>query len=64
MQWSLGVNESVAEIVYNLPPFPGVREALQRLQGIDRFFSEQYAGSYEDGLLKKFQELLPDTPPW
>ncbi len=22
MQWSLGVNESVAEIVYNLPPFP------------------------------------------
>ena len=23
MTWSLGVNESVAEIVYNLPPFPG-----------------------------------------
>ncbi|MDE0012987.1 MAG: HAD hydrolase-like protein [Candidatus Poribacteria bacterium] len=33
MEWSLGVNESVAEIVYNLPPFPGVRETLQRLQG-------------------------------
>ena len=33
MAWSLGVNESVAEIVYNLPPFPGVRETLQRLQG-------------------------------
>ena len=159
MQWSLAVNESVAEIVYNLPPFPGVREALQRLQGkadvivvsatpdealkrewdehnidqyvaliagqemgtktehltittkdkyddhhvlmigdspgdlkagqsvnalffpvnpgaedsswahfldegIDRFFSEQYAGNYEDELLKKYQELLPDTPPW
>ncbi len=32
MKWSLGVNESVAEIVYNLPPFPGVPEALQRLQ--------------------------------
>lgn len=159
MQWSLGVNESVAEIVYNLPPFPGVREALQRLQGkadvivvsatpdealkrewdehnidqyvaliagqemgtktehltittkgkyaenrvlmigdspgdlkagqsvdalffpvnpgaedaswahfldegIDRFFSEQYAGTYEDKLLKTFQELLPETPPW
>ncbi len=32
MEWSLGVNESVAEIVYNLPPFPGVRETLQRLQ--------------------------------
>ena len=33
MEWSLGVNESVAEIVYNLPPFPGVRETLERLQG-------------------------------
>ena len=159
MQWSLGVNESVSEIVYNLPPFPGVRDALQRLQGkadvivvsatpdealkrewdehdidqyvaliagqemgtktehltittkdrypenrvlmigdspgdlkaarsvgalffpvnpgaedtswahfldegIDRFFNEQYAGKYEDELLAKFQELLPETPPW
>ena len=33
MEWSLGVNESVAEIVYNLPPFPGVRETLHRLRG-------------------------------
>ena len=33
MGWSLGVNESVAEIVYNVPPFPGVQEALKRLQG-------------------------------
>ena len=32
MAWSLGVNESVEEIVYNLPPFPGVRETLERLQ--------------------------------
>ncbi len=159
MQWSLAVNESVAEIVYNLPPFPGVHEALQRLQGkadvivvsatpdealqrewdehnidqyvaliagqemgtktehltittkgkyaenrvlmigdspgdlkagrsvdalffpvnpgaedaswthfldegIERFFNEQYAGSYEDRLLKAFQDLLPETPPW
>lgn len=159
MEWSLAVNESVAEIVYNLPPFPGVRQALQRLQGkadvivvsatpdealkrewdehnidqyveiiagqemgtktehltittkdkypenhvlmigdspgdlkagqsvdalffpvnpgaedtswthfleegIDRFFSEQYAGQYEETLLSQYQELLPDTPPW
>ncbi len=159
MEWSLAVNQSVTEIVYNLPPFPGVREALQRLQGkadvivvsatpdealkrewdehnidqyvaliagqemgtksehltittkdkyaenrvlmigdspgdlkagrsvdalffpvnpgsedtswahfleegIDRFFNEQYAGEYEDTLLSKYQELLPDTPPW
>ena len=33
LEWSLGVNETVAEIVHNLPPFPGVRESLQKLQG-------------------------------
>jgi phosphoglycolate phosphatase-like HAD superfamily hydrolase len=33
LEWSLGVNASVAEIVTNLPPFPGVRESLQQLQG-------------------------------
>ena len=159
MAWSLGVNESVAEIVYNLPPFPGVRETLQRLQGkadvivvsatpdealqrewdeheidtyvaliagqemgtktehltittkdrypenhvlmlgdspgdlkaaqdvgalffpvnpgsedaswqlfldeaMGKFFDGQYAGAYEDALIDKFQELLPETPPW
>ena len=159
MAWSLGVNESVAEIVYNLPPFPGVRETLQRLQAkrmsslfplrrtkhsnangmntklmpmspliagqemgtktehltittkdrypenhvlmlgdspgdlkaardvealffpvnpgsedaswqlfldeaMDKFFNGQYAGAYEDALIDKFQELLPETPPW
>ena len=159
MEWSLGVNESVAEIVYNLPPFPGVRETLQRLQGkadvivvsatpdealqrewdeheidtyvaliagqemgtktehltittkdrypenhvlmlgdspgdlkaaqdvgalffpvnpgsedaswqlfldeaMEKFFNGQYAGAYEGALIDKFQELLPETPPW
>ncbi|MCE2396033.1 HAD hydrolase-like protein [Candidatus Poribacteria bacterium] len=33
LEWSLAVNESIAEIVHNLPPFPGVRETLQSLQG-------------------------------
>ncbi|MDE0556778.1 MAG: HAD hydrolase-like protein [Candidatus Poribacteria bacterium] len=159
MKWSLGVNESVAEIVYNLPPFPGVRETLQRLQGkadvivvsatpdealqrewaehgidtyvaviagqemgtktehltittkdryaehhvlmlgdspgdlkaardvgalffpvnpgaedaswqffldeaMGKFFNGGYAGAYETALIDKFQELLPETPPW
>lgn len=159
MEWSLGVNESVAEIVYNLPPFPGVRETLQRLQGkadvivvsatpdealkrewaeheidtyvaviagqemgtktehltittkdryaenrvlmlgdspgdlkagqdvgalffpvnpgsedaswqlfldeaMEKFFNGEYAGTYESVLIDKFQELLPETPPW
>ena len=159
MEWSLGVNESVEEIVYNLPPFPGVRETLQRLQNkadvivvsatpdealqrewaeheidnyvaviagqemgtktehltittkdryaenhvlmlgdspgdlkaardvgalffpvnpgsedaswqlfldeaMEKFFNGQYAGAYETALIDKFQELLPETPPW
>ncbi|MCZ6677361.1 MAG: HAD hydrolase-like protein [Candidatus Poribacteria bacterium] len=33
LQWSLAVNETIAEIVHNLPPFPGVRETLQQLEG-------------------------------
>ena len=159
MEWSLGVNESVAEIVYNLPPFPGVRETLQRLQdkadvivvsatpdealqrewveheidnyvaviagqemgtktehltittkdryaenhvlmlgdspgdlkaardvgalffpvnpgsedaswqlfldeAMEKFFNGEYAGTYESALIDRFQELLPETPPW
>ena len=33
MAWSLGVNDMIAQVVHNLPPFPGVRESLQKLQG-------------------------------
>lgn len=33
LEWSLAVNETISEIVHNLPPFPGVRETLQGLQG-------------------------------
>jgi phosphoglycolate phosphatase-like HAD superfamily hydrolase len=29
LEWSLAVNESVANIVYNVPPFPLVRESLE-----------------------------------
>ncbi len=29
LQWSLAVNESVSNIVYNVPPFPLVRESLE-----------------------------------
>ena len=159
MAWSLGVNESVEEIVYNLPPFPGVQETLQGLQdkadvivvsatpdealqrewaeheidayvaviagqemgtktehltittkdryaenhvlmlgdspgdlkaardvgalffpvnpgsedaswqlfldeAMEKFFNGAYAGAYETALIDKFQELLPETPPW
>jgi phosphoglycolate phosphatase-like HAD superfamily hydrolase len=32
-EWSKAVNKTIEEIVHNLPPFPGVRESLQRLKG-------------------------------
>lgn len=31
LEWSLAVNESVANIVYNVPPFPLVRESLEMI---------------------------------
>ncbi len=33
LAWSEEVNRNVGAIVKNVPPFPGVREALERLQG-------------------------------
>ncbi len=32
MRWSLGVNRHIADLVENVPPFPYVRESLQKLQ--------------------------------
>lgn len=31
LEWSLEINRRVAEMVYGIPPFPGVRESLARL---------------------------------
>ena len=159
LEWSLAVNETISEIVHNLPPFPGVRETLQSLQGradtivvsatpnealerewaehnidqyvaviagqemgsktehltltakgqypshhilmigdapgdlkaardvgalffpvnpgyeeeswerlvdvgIDKFFNNEYAGTYETELIEEFEALLPEIPPW
>ena len=33
MAWSLGVNNMIEQVVHNLPPFPGVRDSLQKLHG-------------------------------
>ena len=33
MAWSLGVNDMIEQVVHNLPPFPGVRDSLQKLHG-------------------------------
>ncbi|MFW6154119.1 MAG: HAD family hydrolase [Planctomycetota bacterium] len=32
LEWSIAVNETVAKFVRGVPPFPGVRESLQRIQ--------------------------------
>jgi phosphoglycolate phosphatase-like HAD superfamily hydrolase len=31
LEWSLKVNKDIGEMVFGMPPFPGVRESLQRL---------------------------------
>ncbi|MBU0639268.1 MAG: HAD family hydrolase [Planctomycetes bacterium] len=49
------------------PINPGAESSSwQRLheEGLDRFFSETYAGEYESALIAEFEALLPDTPPW
>jgi phosphoglycolate phosphatase-like HAD superfamily hydrolase len=33
LKWSEAVNNTIAEIVVDLPPFPGVREALEKMAG-------------------------------
>jgi phosphoglycolate phosphatase-like HAD superfamily hydrolase len=41
-------------------------ESWQRLykEGIDRFFNQTFAGSYEAALIAEFEKLLPEKPPW
>lgn len=33
-------------------------------EAADRFLAGTYRGAYEDGLIRKFEAKLPDTPPW
>lgn len=49
------------------PINPGHEEASwERLykEGYDRFLKGTFAGAYEEGLIREFNALLPDTPPW
>ena len=33
-------------------------------EGLERFIKGDFAGSYEEELLKEFGKSLPETPPW
>lgn len=41
-------------------------ESWERLlrEGIDRFLAGEFAGAYEEGLIREFEALLPEVPPW
>jgi phosphoglycolate phosphatase-like HAD superfamily hydrolase len=49
------------------PVNPGDEEiSWERLykEGLDRFFSGKFKGSYQESLLKEFNDYLPDKPSW
>ncbi|MGC8643699.1 MAG: HAD family hydrolase [Isosphaeraceae bacterium] len=49
------------------PVDPGQEdESWQRFfeEALPRFLNENYAGSYMDEQIARFQQLLPETPPW
>ena len=49
------------------PINPGHEEASWELlfrEGLDRFFGKTFAGEYEDTLIKKFEQYLPENPYW
>jgi phosphoglycolate phosphatase-like HAD superfamily hydrolase len=49
------------------PINPGSEDESWRLfhdEALPKFFAGSYAGAYMDGLIAKFQALLPSTPPW
>lgn len=54
MEWSLAVNRSIADIVFDLPPFPHVRECLERFQDVsDSVVVSQTPG---EALIREWQE--------
>lgn len=49
------------------PVNPGHEEASWKRfyeEAVHKFLSEAYAGEYETELIKEFEAMLPDTPPW
>ncbi len=49
------------------PIIPGQEEKSWKTlynEGLDRFFSGSFAGEYEEKMINKFFENLPENPPW
>jgi phosphoglycolate phosphatase-like HAD superfamily hydrolase len=49
------------------PIIPGKEaRSWERLknEALERFFSGQYAGAYQDRLIREFDAALPESPPW
>lgn len=49
------------------PILPGAEDvSWKRLyeEGLDKFFAGEYAGSYEEELIREFDASLPEAPPW
>jgi len=60
-------NAAVANDALFFPINPGAEEASWKdfyEQGIERFFAGTFAGEYQTRLLAKFDEYLPEKPPW
>lgn len=54
LAWSRGVSQSIAEMVQGVPPFPFVRESLQRMQG--RVDLMVVSATPLDALLREWEE--------
>jgi phosphoglycolate phosphatase-like HAD superfamily hydrolase len=58
---------AVANHALFYPINPGAEEASWRRfhdEGIDKFLSLKFAGSYQEELLAEFNRYLPERPPW
>ncbi|HVK58387.1 MAG TPA: HAD family hydrolase [Candidatus Kapabacteria bacterium] len=61
------LNAAKANACLFYPIVPGVEEASWKRfhdEAMQRFFNGQYAGSYENELIKEFEANLPENPPW
>ncbi len=59
LQWSKAVNDAVADLVHNLPPFPYVRESLELLQ--NKADAVVVSATPTEALIKEWRENKIDN---